>query len=350
MPIANESAAPAATPAAPAQEAPKAPDATTEAPKAQPGAPTPADLAKKALEQAESEGKEQAAPAKDEKKPEKKEEPSEMNKRLAKGFSNLHKKEKTIVEEHRKIAEIKEKMTGQYKELIGIKQTFEQVKANAKRDPIAYLKAADLEYDDVVAFVLNNNSVPEEKRSSLELEEAKRDAKKALDEVAEFKRAQTKAAEVARQRAAERREQAEQEQLRAFRGRAVAYVQGNAVDYPLLNQFPDQAMLVPALMEEALETQNRRMTVKEAAILVEEHLAEQIEKATSQEAWKKRQQAKAPQVPAVEVPAKQEPASKTLTNELAASSKPKPASKKMETDEERMARAVAKYHEVANKS
>lgn len=273
--------------------------------------------------------------------------------RIAKAFAGMSKKEKALVAQQRKIAEEKAEVALRLEEINKAKKDLEIAKAardEARANPLKFLESAGLSYNDVASFVMNNNSLTPEASTKAEIDQARRLAEKAREEFLEFKRQQEEAQSAAEEQRKQKQRKDVEDQLESFRAGAVDFVAKNSEQYELTNIYSMQHE-VPALMEELYKQRGEKISLKEAAERVENYLLETLEKATASKRWSKRQAEKAPP-PAPEADAKQgaETIRRTIDNSLNATITAKPVNPpKVETEEERMARAVAAYKAARSK-
>ena len=335
--------APATTPTAPAQTTPPtAPPATQGAP-AGGQAATPAGAAAEPQKPAQA-----AAP--------------QIDPKIAKAFAALQEKESRITAERRKLSSDK---TALQKQLDEVKAQ-QALLAKAKSNPEEAMKLLGLSYDQLVDWKLSQEHPTPETRTKAEIEEAKSMAKKSAEDLESFKKAQAEKEEAQ----TKAQKQAAQEDLNnrreSFYNGAVAFVKQNVAEYELTNA-AGAHIEVPRLIEKVYQKTakydddgrmvkpGRTLSVKEAAELVEKYHLELAEKFTASEKWKKLQASKSAQaaLPASKGDEKQGESAQrsTLDNSLSAATKPagKQAPQKRETEEERVARAVAKYNEVRAK-
>jgi len=134
-----------------------------------------------------------------------------------------------------------------------------ELKKNAKFDPIAYLEAAGISYDDITEYQLNGGR-PTVSKDVYELKEQIQNMKKENETLAEQ-----------RQREAQEREYAAQV------SEIKAEIVGKKEDYPLITAFADQYSLVKDVMQEA-EKNGDELSHFDAAKMVENHLQGEFDK------------------------------------------------------------------------
>jgi hypothetical protein len=286
--------------------------------------------------------------------------PAQPDPKIARAFAELQQKEIKLTEERRKFSS----------ERTSIKKQLDEVKAKqallaeAGKDPEKALAALGMTYDQLVEWKLNQEHATPESKTKAEIEEAKSLAKKNAEALEEFKQAQEEK-EQAQTKAQKEAAQADlDESRRRFYQGAVAFVKSNVADYYLTDKNNAHAE-VAALVEEVykrtskydengnLVTPGRVMPLKEAAGMIEKHFETLAEEVYASEQWKQRQAkksaAKAPPAEQQEEEKQGEPAQRsTVDNSLTATTKPtgQRSHPKRETEDERIARAVAKYKEV----
>lgn len=310
MPDAIAQAAPAAAPV-PANPEAQAPSSAIEAPK-------PAAAS-------------QAAPPV---APETAKGPSQEEK-VARAYAAMSKREIALVNERKRLAAEKAEVVSIRKEAADLKAA----KEAAKRNPMAYLEAAGLSYDDLTNFITSGNQLTPELKTKAEIDEARAEARKAAEGLEAYKKFQ---AEEQTKAAAARKQAAEQEferRHRRFIGSTIAFVAANAVQYELTNLHGAQAE-VPKLIEAVYARSKKLLTREQAAEQIENYFVEQTEKALNSKKWQSLQAAKAAP-PAkkngASPPPAEAPQRQTLSNDLTAPAS-RTASPKKETQEERMAR------------
>ncbi len=204
---------------------------------------------------------------------------------------------------------------------------FNKARENAKLDPIAYLEAAGLTYEQATEYVLNGKKPTPDAQVQAVRDELGRFAKKQEDDRRTALEAEKK-----------RIEEQDAADVRAFHAAAEGYVTSRPNDYEL-TLLHEGASLVPGLIESHHAKTGKILSYKEAADMVEAHLAEQIEKSIATTKFKSKYAPAAPVPAAVPPPTGTRP---TLTNEVRATTPPpKAPGKRPPTDEERMARAMA---------
>jgi hypothetical protein len=324
-------------------EAPKAPDAKVEAPKV--------------------EGAEVKAP--DAPKPEEPKAPEAPPKadKVAAAFAGLAKKEKALVEQQRKFsaerAQLAEEKAQATKYIQSLKaeaakaDEFHKLRESARRNPAKVLemaKALDVDYDDLSAFIMNDRAMTPDQEAKAAVEEARAEARRVSEELAAFKREQQEGMTRAQKAAAERAAKEEASLRDEFYGGAVAFVKQNVADYELILQNGAEAE-VPRLIEATFEKTQKVLSVKEAADQIEDYLLGELEKVTSSPKWQRLQAAKNKPVEPTPAPtpapvtAQKQPT--TITNALTAPTKPPKSAP--ETEEQRVARAVAAFKKAVGK-
>lgn len=219
-------------------------------------------------------------------------------------------------------------------------KAMETARLNARRDPLAYLQAAGLSYEDATQFVLNN------KQPTPDMLSRDAQSRAVRDELEQFKAQQV--AELAKAREefqAERQKAAEQEKARVaaeqkqlterFHGEVIDFVKQNAAQYELTNLL-QQGGLVVQVLEEHFSTTGKAMKYAEAADLVEKYLEEQSEKVLASSKFKSKLAPPAPQAGEKPGDTAQQPR-RAVTNQMTAST----SSARPRTREDRMKAALA---------
>lgn len=255
--------------------------------------------------------------------------------RLARAFSAMAKRERAVVEERRALAADKSEVAKIREDAAA----FRAAREAAKKNPMAYLEAAGLSYDDITTFITNGNQLSPEMKTKAEIEEARAEARKAAEGLEEYKKNQ----EAERAQAVQARKQAAEQDLgrrhQRFVESTIAFVKANAVQYELTNLHGAQAE-VPKLIEAVHARSKKLLTKEQAAEQIENYFIEQTEKALNSKKWQALQAAKAAP-PAKKNGASPPPADapqrQTLSNDLTAPASKTPSLKK-ETRDETMAR------------
>lgn len=155
--------------------------------------------------------------------------------------------------------------------------SYQATLAQAKRDPIAFLQAAGLSYEDVTQYVLNGGIGDPARAVRFELEEWRK-AQAAEKKAEEERRA------AAEKQAQAQRQQSEGERLRQWQQNVIGFVRAKPEDYELIHLQGAFDLVPQVIYEHYRQTEAAgtpvMLTEKEAADKVEKWLFDSIEKAT----------------------------------------------------------------------
>lgn len=241
---------------------------------------------------------------------------------MSEKFLALARKEKSVVKARQEISAMKaefEKQQAQFKEQMQEFQRWKQLKDNAKLDPDAYLQEAGLSYGSLTERNLQGGIDP---KAILE---------KTNQTIAQFKKEQEEKEKAAQEAAKTQAQKDYEARVGQFVQGIYDFVEQNQDTYELTNQTGQQNLIWEVI--QAAAKRGTDMTVKQAAEKVEEYLSEQAEKVLSS----KKFQGKYTKVVKEEEAPKVTPAP-TLTNNITASSQPKPG---MLTEQQRIQNALA---------
>jgi hypothetical protein len=235
-----------------------------------------------------------------------------------------------LAREEKKIREEKEALKKEKAEIEAFKaekEAIERAKANAKSDPIEYLKAAGLDYKYITEFVINNNELSESQK--LEVLQAK------IEEGEKAREAERKTEAAKQEKAA----------LNQVFHSIETTIKSDPERFELLGQEGDDGLttVYNVLEEYYSQNPNGNMTFEQAADLTEQYLLDEY-KARSQS--KKLQ----PKVPPVAEVGKKEDSSETsqarvktpttVTNAASSQSASIPPNLEAMTDKEREKLAI----------
>lgn len=294
---------------------------------------------------------------------EKKEQEAPKDEKLASKFAALSRKERQVVAKQQelkaaeaKIAEERSKMIAEVeaekaKVQSEIKkvQEFEQLK---KMNPLKAMEFLGYTYQQLGEIFLNDGKpTPEQEINRVKSEMEERLEAYKREQLESAKKAQEEQELKAKKAQEEETKRIEAERLQVieeFQTEINEYLLGNQDNYELINT-NEQHDLVFATVEQHFEKTGRVLSIKEAADLVERFLEQQVEKNLATKKLKAKvsppSTAKVEQAPKEDTQVKSQetaPAtpvakSKTITNDMTASSISKPA----DTEEERWKRALA---------
>lgn len=200
---------------------------------------------------------------------------------------------------------------------------YEQLKSQAKLNPLKTIEALGINYTDLTNFVLNNGKPTPE----LEIGAVK-------SELEQMKQAQIQREQQARSQAKQRAEQEVKEVIDDYRQSVNTFVTSNPNDYKLINKFDAQDMIVSTTHEYFERTKRagnpKILSNKEAADLVEQYLRDQV---TEGHSLLQPPQAQPEQGEA------QRTQSKTLNNQMLSSA---PSLLPSATENDRLKRALAR--------
>lgn len=186
-----------------------------------------------------------ATPAPEEKKPEAKKPDDFANK-----FGILAKKERALQKEQ-----------AEWKPKIESAKKFEDAQANAKKDPLAYLAAVGLTYEDITEFVVND------KKPTPSLE-----TKAVEDKIKALEKERSDEKEAAKKKAVENA-------ITKFRGDIAEFVKTNAETHELVSLSGDEAQnLIYDVVEDHYEKHQKVLPIAEAAKAVEDYLEKRHQK------------------------------------------------------------------------
>lgn len=238
-------------------------------------------------------------------------------------FAALAAKESAIVKAQREIAAQRDSFAKERQEY----EAWKQQRTQATRNPEVLAKEVwgDNWYDKLTEFRLNGQQVTPDII-----------AQTVSEQLSAFEKRQADA------RAAQEATQREQAQAQAqqaydnFKQETHAFVAGRGEEYELINLHGAHNLVTRAI-EQHFEATQKIMTAKEAADLVEAHLAEQVQKSLAT----KRFTAKAQPQPNGESQREGSAQPRTLTNALTGSTPAPNEGVSMYSDAERIRRAIA---------
>lgn len=239
--------------------------------------------------------------------------------RHASRFAALAKREKAIVAEEARIKALAEEVHGKASKY----QTWEQVLSKAKENPVEVLKAANISYDELTRFILNDNK-PDPDRKLEELN-------KRIEEVNET--IKKKDEELERKELEANKKYVDQV-IESYRGEVDAHISGNPEEYELIVANNSQHEVF-SLIELWFEKTGEVLSPEKAAKMVEEQLLEETKKILG---LKKLQPLIKPEEPQKPAPTFAREKPKTLTNNMTAESSGKDNNKAL-TREERLEKA-----------
>lgn len=238
-------------------------------------------------------------------------------------FAALVSKESALVKQQRELAAQRDSFAKERQEY----EAWKQQRTQATRNPEVLAKEVwgDNWYDKLTEFRLNGQQVTPDVI-----------AQTVSEQLSAFEKRQTdaRAAQEAVQR--EQAQAAAQQAYDNFKTETHDFVAGRGEEYELINLHGAHNLVTRAI-EQHFEATQKIMTAKEAADLVEAHLAEQVQKSLAT----KRFTAKAPPLPNGEPKREGSAQPRTLTNALTSSTPAPDEGVSQYSDSERIRRAIA---------
>jgi hypothetical protein len=200
---------------------------------------------------------------------------------------------------------------------------YEQLKSQAKLNPLKTIESLGINYTDLTNFVLNNGKPTPE----IEIGAVK-------SELEQMKQAQIQREQQARIQAKQQAEREVKEVIDNYRESVDSFVMNNPSEYKLINKFDAQDMIVSTTQEYFERTRRagnpKILSNKEAADLVEQYLRDQVTEGHSL--------LQPPQAKATQAESSQRNQSRTLNNEMISSA---PSMLPAATENDRIKRALA---------
>lgn len=204
-------------------------------------------------------------------------------------------------------------------------QKFRDAQAKAKLDPISYLQAAGLSYEEITNFVLNG-----QKPSAEMMIDATR------KELEDFKAQQVKEKQQEQLRQQKMQEAQVQEVLNQFQENVSEFVTTNKDKYELVHLY-EAAPTVVTTVEEFYKRTGKIMSIEEATQLTEDFLREEAMKVRNTSVFKSMM----PQVEEAKANQRSGFSPKTLNNQMNAPLSSAPSMLPVKTENDRLKRAMA---------
>jgi len=248
---------------------------------------------------------------------------------LAERFAVLSKREMAL---QRAARELKAQ-EAEYRKAAAQLEEINQVRAMAKQDPIAFLeKFGGLTYEEVTQFLLNDRKPT----PALEAKAVRDEVQRLREELEERERSRQEAAERRALEEQERRQEETEQTIRQWKEELSGFVKQQKDDYELINLYGEYD-LVADTVEAYHQRTGKVLTNKEAADVVEAHLAEAAEKAIASKKLSARYQ-KVEKKEDQRQPGSAQP--RTVTTDLTANL-PAVSEQRQRSEDDRMARALA---------
>lgn len=216
----------------------------------------------------------------------------------SKEFAELARRERAA----REIAEQNKLLSQQLEEVTKSRVDKEAIKAEARQDPLGFIKKYGISYEDLTNTILNNE-VPTQ---SIEIRSEVEQLRAELDSIKKEKKAE-----------AEAKKRAEQEKAyNNFIDEINDFVKTNSSDFELI-ELQNAQQLVGEVIRDNYAATGRAMSYEQGCRIVEEHLEKQVRNAMRSSRFKEEQS-----IPEAAPPVAVEATStrpKTLTNENMAS-------------------------------
>lgn len=255
--------------------------------------------------------------------------PDKPKERMSASFAALAKKERALFQKQQQVKAQEEAAA----EKVRAAQAFEASLKTAKLHPLKFLQEQlGYSWDDLVQIQLNGGPSPETAAEA---------AQRLVDERFAEMEEQRKQAE---QEARVAEEAADQQAIDEFNQEVVGFIEAHPDDYELtiLN---GQQSLVLEVIQENFKANRKILTAQEAGNLVENYLADLVEKNLATKKWKARAGAPVAQKDGEQGQrGEQGAATRTLTNRMTPTAASQ--SKQVLSDEERTARARAAVRNV----
>lgn len=232
-------------------------------------------------------------------------------------FEALARKEKAIFKARKEISQMKsdfERERAMLQDKIKEFERIQKLRDNAKLDPDAYLKEAGLSYGYLTEHNMKGgvdpNTILEKTQATLTEWEKRQEEKLAQQQ----------------KEAQERQQKEYEEQYAEFVEKSLEYIASNTEEFELVNQLGQQNLVIEVMTEAG--RRGKALTVKEAALKVEDYLNQNIEKALSTKKFQGKFKKEEPKVTS----------DTTLNNAMSGGSSP---NQRYVSEQERIDRALA---------
>lgn len=246
---------------------------------------------------------------------------------LSPKFEALARREKMAFQKIKQAKQLEQQLKAREQEL---EQKYSKYMAleNQKPDPLTLLQQYGYSYEDATQFVLNDN------KPTADLQ-----VKSLKEELEAFKKQQETEKQKILEEQKKRAEAETQEVIDQYRSNIDEYIEGNKEEFELCHLFGGQQLIFDTAWE-YFERTGKVMNLKEAAMAVEDYLAEEAKKIKTTKKFKtlfELQEEQAQAEGRASEPGFQ--ARKTLNNQMISSSAPSMLPAK--TEHERLQRAMA---------